>query len=45
MALDGRAASGEMMIYFDMIMIVAVNPASPDPNPPAAPVSATVGRN
>ena len=42
---DGRAASGGMMIYFNVRMIVAVKPASPDPNPPATPVRAAVGRN
>ena len=41
---DGRAASGEKMIYFDVRMFVAVKPASPNPNPAATPVRATLAR-
>ena len=45
MTLDGRAASGGMMIYFDVAMIVVINPAPAHPNPTATPVRATVARN
>ena len=44
MTLDGRTASGGKMIYFDVRMFVAVKPASPNPNPTATPVRATLAR-